>query len=46
MRWNPVAAMVSKDLKVTWRSPLFAIISVLVPVAFTLLYGLFAVHGE
>ena len=39
MRWNPVAAMVSKDLKVTWRSPLFAIISVLVPVAFTLLYA-------
>lgn len=39
MRFAATRAMVSKDVLVTWRSPLFAIISILVPVAFTLLYA-------
>lgn len=33
-------ALVHKDLRVTLRSPLFAILSVLVPVAFTMLYAI------
>jgi ABC-2 type transport system permease protein len=34
------AALAGKDLRVTLRSPLFAILSVLVPVAFTMLYAI------
>lgn len=33
-------ALAGKDLRVTLRSPLFAILSVLVPVAFTMLYAI------
>jgi ABC-2 type transport system permease protein len=33
-------ALVRKDLRVTSRSPLFAILSVLVPIAFTMLYAI------
>ncbi|WP_127573482.1 ABC transporter permease [Georgenia faecalis] len=39
MTRSSVAALVHKDLRITWRSPMFALISVLVPVAFTLLYA-------
>lgn len=35
-----ITAMLRKDLKVTWRSPLFAVLSILVPVAFTFLYAI------
>lgn len=35
-----ITAMLRKDLTVTWRSPLFAVISILVPVAFTFLYAI------
>lgn len=35
-----ITAMLRKDLRVTWRSPLFAVISILVPVAFTFLYAI------
>ena len=37
---RPVVALLVKDLKVTVRSPLFAVVSILVPVAFTLLYAI------
>lgn len=37
---RPITALASKDLRVTARAPLFALISVLVPVAFTLLYAI------
>lgn len=37
---NAAFALAGKDLRVTWRSPLFAVISILVPVAFTLLYAI------
>lgn len=37
---NAVLALVRKDLLVTVRAPLFAVISVLVPVAFTMLYAI------
>ena len=36
---RPLAALVRKDLLVARRAPLFAVISVLVPAAFTLLYA-------
>lgn len=35
-----IAAMLTKDLKVAWRAPLFALVSILVPVAFTSLYAI------
>lgn len=35
-----ITAMLSKDLKVALRAPLFAVISILVPVAFTFLYAI------
>jgi ABC-2 type transport system permease protein len=37
---SPITVLVVKDLRVTVRAPLFALISVLVPVAFTLLYAI------
>ncbi|WP_179410168.1 ABC transporter permease [Microbacterium esteraromaticum] len=35
-----ITALLFKDLKVAWRAPLFASISILVPVAFTFLYAI------
>ncbi|HEU4945674.1 MAG TPA: ABC transporter permease [Kribbella sp.] len=36
----PVFALLRKDLRVTARAPLFALLSVIVPVAFTMLYAI------
>lgn len=37
---RPILALFRKDLLVTLRSPLFAVLSVVVPVAFTMLYSI------
>jgi ABC-2 type transport system permease protein len=37
---RPILALVAKDLRVTARAPMFALVSIVVPVVFTLLYAI------